>query len=100
MQLLRIPVRQPLKKILLRLVITTELLLFLIYLFWGARGVQEICHVRSKNSTLMREVALIQSNIDSLQDAIYDWQRYPYYQEQYAREQLQLAKKHDEIYLI
>jgi len=88
------------KKFLFRCILIAELLVFSWYAVWGSHGIYAMRAMRQHNSGLQQNAAKIKQEIDELKAEIADWQTYPFYQEQYARENLQLSGAQDEVYFL
>jgi len=87
----------------LRLVIRSLLIVEMIALFWyslvGTGGIFAIQESQRINMLLTQEVLKIRNQIAQLQQYKEDWHAYPFYKEQFAREELQLMKPNEELYL-
>lgn len=90
----------PIKRMLLRFFLVFEVFLFgYIYLF-GKNGLQELQVLRSEAMQLDQEVQQLAKEIEGLEAKIVAWEENDFYKEKIAREQLQMARKNDEIYYI
>ena len=88
------------KKRLLRIFFAGEIVLFIILYCVGPRGVYSLHHIKKENRDLANEVATLQQEIAQLDEQIRTVQSDPFYKEKIAREQLQMARKGETIYLI
>lgn len=86
--------------IFLGIVALVELSFFLSYSIWGRHGLQAMRVLSEKNLVLEREIELVERDIEKLTEELEDWESYPFFKEQHARQQLQMADKDDEIFLI
>lgn len=85
---------------LLRLATLIELGFFGFYAVYGSHGLMAMRDLQEKNNMLEQNIHSREQEISQLKKEIADWQTYPFYREQYAREHLQMAQKDDEVYLI
>lgn len=88
------------RTIVLRAVATIEIVIFMVYLIGGPRGVRSLRILRQQNNELQTRMHSLEEEIQTMHEQAQDWTAYPYYQEQYAREHLQMARKDDEVYLL
>lgn len=88
------------QSILIRTCAAVEITFFAGYLLWGAHGVRAIYALQEKNRALDDKIAHVEEEIKQTRSELDDWNTYPFYKEQYAREHLQMARKDDEVYLI
>lgn len=83
-----------------RTVFYVVLLLFVGYYVIGGHGVYYWYSLKSANCELARDIAQQKRDIAQLMNEIDAWQRYDFFKEQFAREQLQLAYIDDVVYLV
>lgn len=88
------------KKMIPWLILLIEIILVTGWYFFGKQGYPQIQAMRSENKTLDERIAQSKNSIQLLEQQIADWQHYPFYKEQVAREQLQMMQPGDEIYYI
>jgi len=88
------------RSLFLRLIAGIEIVIFAGYLLWGAHGVRAIRALQEKNRILEEQIAQAEEEIKQTRAELDDWNTYPFYKEQYAREHLQMARKDDEVYLL
>ncbi len=88
------------KKLLLRLFFTAEILLFGWFYYYGVRGIVAVQELKAENNEIAVQVADLQNEIDAVDAQIIAWNSDPYFKEKIAREQLQMARDGDEIYVI
>lgn len=88
------------KKLLLRLFFTTEILLFGWFYYYGVRGIVAVQELKAENKEIAVQVASLQNEIDAVDAQIIAWNSDPYFKEKIAREQLQMARDGDEIYVL
>ncbi len=90
----------PIKRMLLRFFLVFEVFLFgYIYLF-GKNGLQELYGLESETIQLDQEVQQLIQDVNGLEAEIVAWEENDFCKEKIAREQLQMARKNDEIYYI
>ena len=88
------------KKIFMRLLLIAEMATFgHLYLF-GKNGIQFLRKQQAVVVDLQKNVTVLKDEIDQLHNEIYAWQTDDFYKEKIAREQLQMARKGDELYYI
>lgn len=88
----RYPLRGP------HIVMAVELLLFMAWYFFGATGLRADIHLRGENQALETAIHNLQQDIRSLEKSLEDWERFSFYKEKYAREQLHMGFKGDMVY--
>lgn len=88
------------KKIILRTLLGIEFFIFGWMYVYGPHGIRELRHMRHENTVLEQEVAVLHGDVQALENKIVAWNVHPFYKEQVAREQLQMARKDEIIYYI
>ena len=88
------------KKIVSRVLLTLEALVFLAFYCWGSEGVSRLNRLCSENKKLSGAIETLAKEVASLEDELTRFQKDPFYKEKIAREQLQMAYKNEEILLI
>lgn len=76
-----------------------EVVIFGMYILWGAHGMQAQKVLDSKNKLLVQEISALQQEIGQLETYIADWHTYPFYKEHYARTQLHMALPGEQVYV-
>lgn len=89
-----------LKKICLRLFLLLEMVLFGHLYFFGTNGIQALQDQRKAVISLKEDIVLLDGQVAQLEKEIYAWQTDDFYKEKVAREQLQMARKGDELFYI
>lgn len=87
------------KKGLLRLFFTAEIIIFSWFYYYGSRGVCSVQGLDQENCQLTQNIAELKQEIEEVDYQIIAWNSDPYFKEKIAREQLQMAYSFDEIYL-
>lgn len=88
------------KKIFMRLLLVVEMAAFgHLYLF-GKNGIQSLRKQQTVVVDLQKNITLMKDEIDQLESEMYAWQTDDFYKEKVAREQLQMARKGDELFYI
>ena len=88
------------KKTIVRLFFLIEVIIFVgVYLF-GANGLQYLIRLQNENNQLKNEIVDLQKEVKIVEQEIVSWQSDDFFKEKIAREQLQMARKGDEIYLV
>lgn len=82
------------------LIMGVQTLFFAGYAIFAKHGILTMRELRATNKQLQRDIASIEEKRDMLKADIADFKTYPFYQEQCAREQLQLGRPDDEIYFM
>lgn len=89
-----------LKRIVFRIFFVSELVFFIgIYIF-GPSGIKSLLQVQNENEHLKTEIVALQQEVTGLERNIAQWHTRPFYKEKIAREQLQMACKDEEIYIV
>jgi len=71
--------------------------LILLFLY-GASGLESIYKLERENSVLKGETVRMAQEVDAIEQEIASWSHDDFYKEKVAREQLQMARKDDEVY--
>ena len=88
------------KRTLLRLFFGLEVCVFVgVYLF-GPSGLQTIVRLKRENRQLDQEIEQLQVRVAVAEQKLAVWQSDDFYKEKIAREQLQMARKGDEIFYL
>ena len=89
-----------LKKLFMKTALLLEMIAFgHIYLF-GNNGIQAYRDQKNVVEDLKKDILVLDNEIAQLQKEIYAWQNDDFYKEKVAREQLQMARKGDELFYI
>lgn len=84
----------------LRSLLIAECAVFFGFYFFGERGVPLLRELHHENKAYIREIIVLEEEIQKIQQQIDEWNTYPFYKEQVAREELQLINPGDTIYLV
>jgi len=88
------------KRLFLKGLLVTEMItLVYIYLF-GMNGVVMLQTQRNIVVQLQKDITLLEEDIRLLKEEIDKWNNHDFYKEKVAREQLQMARKGDELFYI
>ncbi len=88
------------KKIFMQMVLVAEMITFgYVYLF-GRNGISALRSERSAVAHLDNTIVQLKSEVAQLEQEIYAWETDDFYKEKIAREQLQMARKDDELFYI
>ena len=91
---------KPIKRMMLRLFLLLEVVVFgYIYLF-GNNGLHILTQRRQEALVLEQEIQQLACQIEVFEAEIDEWDANDFYKEKIAREQLQMARKDDEIYYV
>jgi cell division protein FtsB len=88
------------KKIGMRFLLMIEMLLFGYLYFFGHNGIQLLQQQRAEVVALHNKIIQSRAQVEQLENAIYAWQTDDFYKEKIAREQLQMARKGDELFYV
>ena len=83
-----------------RSLLIAEMVLLFLYSLVGSSGITALREAQKENSKLKQELLNAQDQLTVLMHYKKDWDTYPFYKEQFIREELQMAKKGEELYLI
>ncbi len=86
------------KKIMLRIFLAAEVVIFGWFYYQGARGVQAVQILQKENEEIVQHIAHLQEEVEDIDSQIVAWKRDPFFKEKIAREQLHMAYAGDEIY--
>lgn len=88
------------KRHLLRIFFLIEIAIFIgIYVF-SSQGLQTLHRMKHENKEVELRIADLQKEIKDLEAEVDEWQNNSFYKEKIAREQLQMAKKGDQVYFL
>ena len=88
------------KRLILYSLIGLEVSVIMYCSVYNEHGILAILRLRKENSLLLQEIDGMKQEIAVIRSDIDDWNKHPFYKEQYARDHLQMAREHDEIYLM
>lgn len=92
--------RMTLQQMTIRIFLAAEVMVFgLVYLF-GSHGIAKMRSLQSQTLVIQQEITNLEKDIKELDESIIAWNKYSFYKEKIAREELQFAKEGDEIYYI
>jgi cell division protein FtsB len=83
-----------------RVFLLSEVLIFCSVYFFGVDGRPKVYKLCAENSKLEQEIAVLNKDICAIENEKLIWNADPFYKEKVAREQLQMARKDDEIFFI
>ena len=89
-----------LKRGMLSLVYCLQLCIFTWTYVYGSQGWCEIWQLQQENNKLSQLVTKAQLDIMNLERELVSWHDQSFYKEKIAREQLQMARKGDELFYI
>lgn len=88
------------KKLCMRFLLLAEIGVFGYIYFFGTNGIQALHKQQMIAAGLQKNIEQIKNEIQQLKQEIYLWQTDDFYKEKIAREQLQMARKDDQIFYI
>ncbi|PKN03466.1 hypothetical protein CVU75_02115 [Candidatus Dependentiae bacterium HGW-Dependentiae-1] len=87
------------KQLIMRIGFTAEVLVFCWVYFVGPQGMRTVWHMRWENEQAQRSVEELKGQVGELETEIDRWQQSTFYKEKIAREQLQMARPGDLVYI-
>jgi cell division protein FtsB len=87
------------KKIALRVFFVSEIAVFLFFYFLGSQGLSKLLAYKQQNQLLQKDIEALEKEVSTLRVSLAEWQALPFYKEKFAREELQMAYPHEELYL-
>jgi len=88
------------KKICMRIVLCSEMILFGYIYCFGINGIKVLQLQRKNVIELENTITMLNNDVEQLEKEINVWKTNDFYKEKFAREQLQMARKGDEIFYI
>jgi len=88
------------KKSVLRIFFGVELAVFAGIYVLGAQGISALWNMGQENQLLITEIAALKNEVEQLDKELIAWNNHDFYKEKIAREELQMARAHDEVYFI
>ena len=88
------------KKMFMKIILMAEMALFCQIYFFGKNGIAVLQSQRAVVADLEKNVTMLNDEIAHLEQEMYAWQNDDFYKEKIAREQLQMARKGDELFYI
>lgn len=88
------------KRICSRVLFAVELFIFSWMYMFGVHGFNQLVHLKSEMKEVAQEVAQKEQEVCKLEKAIIAWNVHSFCKEKMAREQLQMARKDELIYLV
>ena len=88
------------KKAVMRLFLVAEMMAFGYVYVYGKNGLQLLRKQKHVVSELKENIVQLDGEVASLEKEMYVWQSDDFYKEKIAREQLQMARKGDELFYI
>lgn len=87
------------KKTMVKIFFVIEIIVFIGVYLYGGNGLEHLNRLEYENQKLEYEVVELKNELAALQKDLKDWNT-DFKKEQFARENLQLAKKGDKIYFL
>lgn len=88
-----------LKRTILRVLFVLEIITFSWFYFFGSQGILTIMAITTQVHTIDTEIGILKRDILDLEHQIVLQNECPFYKEKIAREQLQMARTDEEIYI-
>ncbi len=83
-----------------RIFLGVETVIFFGFYFAGSNGLLHLCNLKGDIVHLNAEMVILKQEICQLKTDFELQQNHPFFQEKIAREQLQMARANEEIYLL
>ncbi len=83
-----------------RIFLCSEIMIFTGFYVFGTNGIMALRHMKKDIALLDQQVIQLKNDVTHLQSTIVLQKKHPFFQEKIAREQLQMARVDEEIYLI
>ena len=88
------------KKIFMKIVLVSEMMAFGYFYIFGNNGISILHHQKDVVVGLEKNILQLKNEVAQLEEEIYKWETDDFYKEKIAREQLQMARKGDELFYI
>lgn len=88
------------KKMFTRLLLAGECLASILWYLCSSQGLRAEQKILAEIHALETEISQLTTEITHIQTTTTSWQNYPWYTEKFAREQLHMARPHEEIYIL
>ena len=88
------------KRSLLWFFVGAEVSIFITMYLFGSHGIQKMRSLKKELVQVQAQKAVIQSEIDELSVTIHQWKTNDFHAEKLAREQLQMARPAEQLYVI
>lgn len=88
------------KRALMRLFLVLEMVAFGYVYIAGKNGIQSLSEHKNVVVDMKKHIERLNEEVTSLEHEIHIWQTDDFYKEKIAREQLQMARKGDELFYI
>lgn len=75
-----------------------EMIALGVFYIWSPHGVQSVTRLVHECEEVEQQVFNVKRDIATLELEVDQWESEPFYKEKIAREQLQMARKHEVIY--
>ena len=84
----------------MKVLLLLEMVAFSYLYFFGTNGIQALQDQKKVVVNLKENIMQLDTEVTQLEKEIYAWQTDDFYKEKVAREQLQMARKGDELFYI
>ena len=84
----------------MKIALLAEMLAFAHIYFFGNNGIQALQQQKNVVEDLKKDIIELNKEVEQLEKEIYAWNTNDFYKEKVAREQLQMARKGDELFYI
>ena len=83
-----------------RVLFALEIIVFAGFYLFGSNGIVALRGLKKEIGEFEKELVCLKKDVDHLQSTVVLQKKHPFFQEKIAREQLQMARADEEIYLI
>ncbi len=88
------------KRMVLRILFVFEIFIFTGVYCFGSQGMRVVFALCRENDQIEHHIADVQQTVALLENDVHVWQENPFFKEKLAREQLQMARDGELVYLV
>ncbi len=88
------------KKSIVRIFFGIEIVVFVWMYVASSGGLPTVWAMQKENQLLAQMVIILEGEVEKLEQERQKWEHVPFYKEKLAREQLQMARRDDEVYFV
>lgn len=85
-------------RVLLLLLLVAEIVVFVGNFLYAENGLPKVLTLQRKNSRLKDEVQDLKNELMAMEEHLAQWNKYPFYKEKIAREQLHMIRDNEVVY--
>lgn len=87
------------KQLITRVGFAAEVVVFCWVYFLGPQGMRTVWRMRMENELAQESIREFKKQVENLDQEVDRWQQSAFYKEKFAREQLQMARSGDVVYI-